>query len=370
MPGLAAETTPSAHIESSRKPETGGLFTSLFSESLDSLTPADENLQEASSDNGEDGPVVIAVPVPVPEKTLSLPFTLDFNLAPEPGAAAQSGASLPANLLDRESEVDQSGSAQMDVAVKDESEGPTAFSARLLPLHPVKQNPTAGDPANTLPNRSLNAQFAPAYKIATEPVAANSSESKSADSGQQESHSGGSERDTQPQAAAAASFVLPESNSQAMPAIRPHAPADSPSLAVTGPSADLPLEPAEASQPARAINIRLAEHGSGAAHLRFFDRAGEVLVSVKSADAVLTQSLRTDLQDLAQRLESSGFRADISLPAALSMSLDQHSSTPDSHAQQPDGFDRRDSQTGDGRSRQHRRHDDDLAKWAEHWNQS
>jgi hypothetical protein len=52
-----------------------------------------------------------------------------------------------------------------------------------------------------------------------------------------------------------------------------------------------------------------------------------------------------------------------------SMSLDQDSNDPSARYHQSGNFDQRDSQSGDGRGRQHRRQEDNLTKWDEQWSQ-
>jgi hypothetical protein len=368
MPGLAAESEPPARTETRANTASEGPFSFLFCESLDQLTLENEDGQETCSANHDDGAIVVALPISVQERIPPLPLTLDFDLAREVDTIRQRDDPARTSLVGDEPEMSQADPAQIDVPSSDRSNRETAFSARLVPLESISEHSSSAEHGTrSLLSRSL-AQFAPAYKMAPDPAAVENGDHNSADPDQGNNQSGASGKEAQTEFTVG-SFALPEASSQTMPTMKLHS-ADTGRTAEVGrPSAELPLEPTPSTQSAREINIRIAEHGTGA-QLRLIDRAGEVLVSVKSADAALAQSLRTDLHELAQKLESSGFRADISLPDSTSITSDQNSNDTNTYGRQKTDSEERQSPSGGGQGRQHKQQNNDSADWAEEWNQS
>lgn len=84
------------------------------------------------------------------------------------------------------------------------------------------------------------------------------------------------------------------------------------------PEAAAPLEIQEPAvprtEPARDISFRIASHSADAVDVKLVDRAGQIHVSVRSADPALTKSLQANISDLAGKLEHSGFHAETSVP--------------------------------------------------------
>jgi hypothetical protein len=69
-------------------------------------------------------------------------------------------------------------------------------------------------------------------------------------------------------------------------------------------------------QPARQISLKLTGADSAKVAVELTERAGKVLVAVRTSDRELAKSLETDLGDLVGRLESKGFKTEAWAPAA------------------------------------------------------
>ncbi len=67
---------------------------------------------------------------------------------------------------------------------------------------------------------------------------------------------------------------------------------------------------------ARQISLQLTGDDSTKVNVDFSERAGKVQVAVRTADPDLTKSMRTDLGDLVERLESKGFKTEAWVPAS------------------------------------------------------
>jgi hypothetical protein len=65
----------------------------------------------------------------------------------------------------------------------------------------------------------------------------------------------------------------------------------------------------------RQISLNLSSNDSTQVNIGFTERAGKVLVAVRTPDTDLAQSLRTDLGDLVGRLEAKGFKTETWTPA-------------------------------------------------------
>jgi hypothetical protein len=61
--------------------------------------------------------------------------------------------------------------------------------------------------------------------------------------------------------------------------------------------------------------LNLSTDDSTQVNIGFTERAGKVLVAVRTPDHELAQALRTDLSDLVGRLESKGFKTETSTPS-------------------------------------------------------
>ena len=68
-----------------------------------------------------------------------------------------------------------------------------------------------------------------------------------------------------------------------------------------------PPAPPDAGQAARSVTVRIQSEDNGTANVVFTDRGGEVQVTVRSSDAALTHSLRSDLGSLSGGLQQHGF---------------------------------------------------------------
>jgi hypothetical protein len=86
--------------------------------------------------------------------------------------------------------------------------------------------------------------------------------------------------------------------------IEPPTRPDPPRAEVRGVSVVVPAEPGRDGSPAPRIELRLAE------------RAGEIHVAVRTPDPQARQVLRSELPALVERLEQSGYRAEVFSPAA------------------------------------------------------
>jgi hypothetical protein len=101
------------------------------------------------------------------------------------------------------------------------------------------------------------------------------------------------------------------------PAALPSAPPADPAPIARATSA-APLSPAmedAAPQPVRELSIRISDGTSRSADVRITDRAGEVRVSVRSADPELNTSLRDGLSGLASQLDRHPVSSEIWHPA-------------------------------------------------------
>jgi hypothetical protein len=65
----------------------------------------------------------------------------------------------------------------------------------------------------------------------------------------------------------------------------------------------------------RQISLNLSADDSTQVNIGFTERAGKVLVAVRTTDRELTQSLQTNLGDLVGRLESKGFKTETWMPS-------------------------------------------------------
>jgi hypothetical protein len=67
---------------------------------------------------------------------------------------------------------------------------------------------------------------------------------------------------------------------------------------------------------ATQISLQLTGEDSTKVNVDLSERAGRVQVAVRTADPDLTKSMRTDLGDLVERLESKGFKTEAWVPAS------------------------------------------------------
>jgi hypothetical protein len=127
-----------------------------------------------------------------------------------------------------------------------------------------------------------------------------------------------------PQATASEATSLQGTLVQAVPnaitlsqAISPQA---TPSETTASQTAMTAIEPEVNTAPklpaATQISLQLTGEDSTKVNVDLSERAGKVLVAVRTADPDLTKSMRTDLGDLVERLESKGFKAEAWVPAS------------------------------------------------------
>ena len=111
-------------------------------------------------------------------------------------------------------------------------------------------------------------------------------------------------------------------------------------------------EPAPSALPqaARDIRLRLAGDEKAGVEVRMIERAGEVRVAVRSADAELAQSMRSGLSDLAEKLSGRGFSNEIWRPEPVSEKNNPASANPghpgQGKQQEPGGQQSRQQQSG------------------------
>jgi hypothetical protein len=75
------------------------------------------------------------------------------------------------------------------------------------------------------------------------------------------------------------------------------------------------IKAAIAPPPTRQISLKLRTDDSTRVNVDVTERAGKVLVAVRTSDHELAQSLQTDLGDLVGRLETKGFKTEAWMPA-------------------------------------------------------
>ncbi|MEN6600887.1 MAG: hypothetical protein ABFD86_00620 [Bryobacteraceae bacterium] len=131
----------------------------------------------------------------------------------------------------------------------------------------------------------------------------------------------------------------------------------------------------DAAQPrtARDIVVQIPADNSNKVEVQVAERGGEVRVAVRTADAALNQSLRTELGSLVARLETAGYRADsITSPESFVSSSSQARQDPSSSEQNASrgfsgqGQESSHQQGGSGQQRQGEHPD----RWAEQFARS
>jgi hypothetical protein len=95
-------------------------------------------------------------------------------------------------------------------------------------------------------------------------------------------------------------------------------PPETPSQDTASPTAAIEPEVNVAPKPpaARQISLQLTGEDSTKVNVDLSERGGKVQVAVRTADPDLTKSMRTDLGDLVERLESKGFKTEAWVPAS------------------------------------------------------
>ena len=87
------------------------------------------------------------------------------------------------------------------------------------------------------------------------------------------------------------------------------------SAAPIDPKAALRESQSQQPAPVRDLSLRLSGAEREKIDIRLVERGGEIHVSVRTSDAELAKGLRTDLSELAGRLDHSGYRTQIWRPA-------------------------------------------------------
>jgi hypothetical protein len=113
----------------------------------------------------------------------------------------------------------------------------------------------------------------------------------------------------------------------------------SPHLEAAGPAAMGP-DQRRAAEPARDISLRLTAADNSPVEVRLMERAGEVRVAVRSADAELSQAARAGLLQLVEQMAERGFDAEVWRPAAVERPVE---SGPDRHSRDAGASDQRGS---------------------------
>jgi hypothetical protein len=197
-----------------------------------------------------------------------------------------------------------------------------AFEANLRAAAPEPTSAAAAAPA--APQHTPRAE-APQPEAQVRPQAAGPIAAAAASSGKHEEKQD-AQPERQPKAAATAvsqsaaqpdvppaatNFMAP---APAAPAPAPHTAAAPTPVAAPAPVAPIP-DPVPV--PAAATDIKIALNDNGQrVELRVTDRAGDIHVTVRTPDAQLATSLRSDLPVLSSKLEQSGFHSDMWRPAA------------------------------------------------------
>ena len=120
--------------------------------------------------------------------------------------------------------------------------------------------------------------------------------------------------------------------------------------------------PAAAPKTNNDITVRIPDSTGQDTAVRFVERAGEVHVSVRTADAEMAQSLRGGLNDLVNRLEDGGIRTEVWQPGSAS---NTSTSQNDSHQPfaDPDGSNGR--QYASGSNSEHESKQQSKPRWVE-----
>jgi hypothetical protein len=125
-----------------------------------------------------------------------------------------------------------------------------------------------------------------------------------------------------PQATSSQAMPLQETSVQAVPnpltLSQPISPQATPSETTASQTAMTAIEPEINAAPkppaATQISLQLTGEDSTKVNVDLSERAGKVQVAVRTADPDLTKSMRTDLGELVERLESKGFKTEVFVP--------------------------------------------------------
>ena len=125
--------------------------------------------------------------------------------------------------------------------------------------------------------------------------------------------------------------------------------------------------PQPAAQPvSRDVSLHLAD-GESSVDIRMAERAGEIRVTVHTADHDLANSLRADLPDLVGKLRQSGFQAEAWRPAAATQSdTGRRSGSDASPSQEHSQGARRDGRQQQPQQQQPK----NQSRWAGEWKSS
>ena len=201
---------------------------------------------------------------------------------------------------------------------------PIAFEAKLTPVETKNPDqPKAQTPTSAVPQATTQFQAEP---VTQKDADAPQSDAKHPDKAATPDVKTVRETDTlisanQPHLTHTAETSAKVVNEAAVPVSTPHTtvasshtPAQEKAAPATVPSSDIDELPALKTEPARDISFRVASNDSNAVDVTLVDRAGQIHVNVRSADPSLTQSLQSNVAELAGKLEQSGFHAETSIP--------------------------------------------------------
>jgi len=293
-----------------------------------------------SKSDASSAATVQTAPVPPPAANNAPPLLmrlLQFGLIIEPRAietpaarvelssnkTAQAATSQPAltseNSIDRETEpAAQSSAPNLAFALRlKSSDAPQEITAPATVPSPAAQ-PVAR--ANAAPHTTAIQPAEPAQQNNTQSGAQESNHN----SKQQHEDSAVAVK-AEPavpvpaQAAAATSTPIVMAAAASAPAAIPQARADD-----TQPTAHTaaPSEPSEkpVAAPAQRISLSVSDSQNQRVDVHLIERAGEVRVSVRSADETLTHSMRSELGSLSGKLSQSGYTTEAYAPAAANTS--------------------------------------------------
>ncbi len=198
--------------------------------------------------------------------------------------------------------------------------GPTAlaFAARLsapifsaasvsqIRLQPL---PSRQDASSQNPTRPQAATKAPDSRVPDRPPTAVSAV---ASTGQTEMRRDKQQELPSAVRAASADFVAPPSEPQSSPLpVAPNAQVQSPVPSLAA-QLDRVIEPASAPQASsNDIRVSVPDNSGGSTEVRFVEAAGEVRVSVRTANPDIAQTLRGGLDELTHKLSNEGVRTEM-----------------------------------------------------------
>lgn len=203
---------------------------------------------------------------------------------------------------------------------------------------------------NAVPPSVRGANFEQTASLPGEDHSKDGSGTRDKDDGQPEQQAHASQR-------TAAEVIAPRSEQATQPEVigkpAPMVVANSPSLsnrstappaawpppvAPTGPVANTDLPQAAAVAPAlREIAVQVSDSQGGNVALHIVDKAGKIMVDVRTPDADLARILRTDVDHLVSRLEQTGYQVDTWSPGDRAPGVSETANTGQNYSSNSEG---------------------------------